>query len=369
MILVCPSCDAKFNIPAGAISGEGRKVRCARCQNSWHATTADLRDPAPTPPPAAPAPMQAHAGHTQPVAPQPAPQMPQARPAETPVNFDGELDENTAAQTAALRQSVREEVGSAPVVAPDIDDDPFAEDMGPASDFDDDLAEAVSESGDLGASLREKYGSEFLDDEDDDDDFITRRRAEQRKQNERDLVARERRLMALGSLGLLLFIAASIYFVFFDRTLMRAYLPNAAAFFDETGENVSEVEVMRKAAEAEGGELTPSNAEAMEVVEAVLYNGSTGVEVRNGEQVLVLRGYVENRGTTGAKVPQVLAQIYNANGQVIDSWVFDPPGLLIRRGGKLDFEQVRSPIPAGTANVRVSVIKDSRSSTEGAYPQ
>ncbi|UTW58489.1 zinc-ribbon domain-containing protein [Kordiimonas sp. SCSIO 12603] len=364
MILVCPSCDAKFNIPAGAISGEGRKVRCARCQHSWHATSTDLRDPAPTPPPAA-----VQAAPIQQPAVQPQPQMPQQRVAETPVNFDGELDANTAAQTAALRQSVREEVVAPPSVEPEPEDDPFADNVAPASDFDDDLAEAAEESDDFGASLREKYGSEFLDDEDDDDDFITRRRAEQRKQNERDLVARERRLMRVGWFSLVLFIAASIYLVFFDRTLMRAYLPNAAAFFDQAGESVSEVEVMRQAAEAEGGTLTPSNAEAIEVVNAVLYNSSTGVEIRNGEQALILRGYVENLGTTGAKVPQVLAQIFNANGQVIDSWVFDPPGLLIRRGGKLDFEQVRVPIPVGIANVQVSVIKDSRSSTEGAYPQ
>ncbi|WP_202899827.1 zinc-ribbon domain-containing protein, partial [Kordiimonas gwangyangensis] len=49
MILVCPSCEAKFNVPDGAIPPEGRTVRCAKCKHSWKASPAQLKR---TPPPA-----------------------------------------------------------------------------------------------------------------------------------------------------------------------------------------------------------------------------------------------------------------------------------------------------------------------------
>lgn len=35
MILTCPSCHARYAVPDGAISGGGRKVRCAKCRFSW----------------------------------------------------------------------------------------------------------------------------------------------------------------------------------------------------------------------------------------------------------------------------------------------------------------------------------------------
>lgn len=37
MILQCPSCAARFIVPPQAIGPGGRRVRCARCLNTWHA--------------------------------------------------------------------------------------------------------------------------------------------------------------------------------------------------------------------------------------------------------------------------------------------------------------------------------------------
>lgn len=35
MILVCPSCTARYLIPSKSLGGEGREVRCAKCDHEW----------------------------------------------------------------------------------------------------------------------------------------------------------------------------------------------------------------------------------------------------------------------------------------------------------------------------------------------
>lgn len=37
MILVCPACHTRFHIEVAALGTQGRKVRCAKCRQVWHA--------------------------------------------------------------------------------------------------------------------------------------------------------------------------------------------------------------------------------------------------------------------------------------------------------------------------------------------
>lgn len=37
MILTCPACTTRYLVDPSAIGNEGRRVRCARCQHTWHA--------------------------------------------------------------------------------------------------------------------------------------------------------------------------------------------------------------------------------------------------------------------------------------------------------------------------------------------
>ena len=88
MRIVCPSCQAAYEVPEKLLSGAPRKVRCARCGDAWTPETISTPAPAlaPTlspalapaleeapPPPEAPPPTQAPAEPEPKRAPAPSP--------------------------------------------------------------------------------------------------------------------------------------------------------------------------------------------------------------------------------------------------------------------------------------------------------
>ena len=85
MILVCPSCAARYDIDGSKFPAEGRKVRCKKCGHTWHqkpdADQAEIEEAIFNPPPAPEV-------HEEP-APEPEPE-----PAwRAPVEDEPELDE------------------------------------------------------------------------------------------------------------------------------------------------------------------------------------------------------------------------------------------------------------------------------------
>ncbi len=41
MIIQCPACATRYEVPDTAIGSEGRKVRCAKCRHNWYAVAID----------------------------------------------------------------------------------------------------------------------------------------------------------------------------------------------------------------------------------------------------------------------------------------------------------------------------------------
>jgi predicted Zn finger-like uncharacterized protein len=379
MILVCPSCDAKFKIPDGAIPKGGRTVRCAKCKNSWHAAPTDImRKPAPVRAPVR-VPVRAPVGApVRRAVPKPAtvpagPPATPVKPAPVAVSFDGKLDARASAEASALRRSVRGTLGAddasdtRAMLGGGIDDD---EDIGSA------IAPDVAASNDFGvsAALEKSLGDDFTDefssadsedddDEYDEDDFLAHRRADQRRQSAREGLGRERKLMTVMLGGLIAFWLLVFYVFIFEEENMRYYAPGTSDFvygLFETGEDHGRFRP------GESDKLTPSKAKAEEYIHAVLLGGRDGLsnQTRSGKQGWLLRGYIENKGTTGANVPQVRAEILDRAGKTLDSWIFNPVGLILRRGGKIHFEEFRSPIPFGAHSAKVSVVEGSKSSRD-----
>jgi len=371
MILVCPSCDAKFKIPDGAIPAEGRTVRCAKCKNSWHATPTDIMRK-----PAAPAKPSAAA-----------PARPAGKPAPAPVSFDGELDEKAARDAAELRRSVRGTMGAEEAIAKPRTGNPFdeddgnedatgtddgTEDVGPDDDSDDFGVSAA-----LKESMGDDFDKEFGDDEDpeeydeddyDEDDFLARRRADQRRQHERLSSSRKRLLMTIGLGGLIVFWLGVFYVFMFQKENMRHYFPGTSELVYSIFGTEDGPELYNP-----GDDVPLTRSPAEEEVYVRAYLVSTGVETRGGKQGLVLRGYVENAGITGAYVPQIRASILDASGNELDSWIINPEGLLLRKGridektgttkmgGRKNFEDFRTPIPAGAKKTEVKVLEGTKS--------
>src|SRR4051812_22381146 len=80
VVIACPNCGTRYQVPYGTLGAAGREVQCAQCGKSWHAT-ADEPVPPPIDPDALFAPgeealldaaFEAEAKAAAPVAPMPA---------------------------------------------------------------------------------------------------------------------------------------------------------------------------------------------------------------------------------------------------------------------------------------------------------
>ncbi|MBY8976263.1 zinc-ribbon domain-containing protein [Rhodobacteraceae bacterium NNCM2] len=120
--IICPNCDAKYNVPEAALGPKGRKVSCANCGNAWHAMPTGeeammLSDPV--------------VGENAPAAKEEPKPEPAAEP-EAPVMTAEERRKDRARQLAEIRQIVDEVQGGAdPKAAPPPAEPPAPEPSAP----------------------------------------------------------------------------------------------------------------------------------------------------------------------------------------------------------------------------------------------
>ncbi len=354
MILECPSCESKFKIPTGAITEAGRKVRCANCQNIWHATFDDIFKPQPI------------------------------------ILSSAIVDEEE--KGVAVNANIESEQPSEPL----IDADVAAQDQQasvlsdadiPENDYQgsgDQKVDQVSEQSaqNLGGDVVEqatdfiatiKSGLEETDFEEDDfatvdgmegseEDYLARQRTEKRKDFKNFLLARKRKFITIGWAVLIVFWVSLITTFFFFKESVVAFFPAANAFYSSV-ENVDYTEEFQP---VEGEVLTAPITESVTRLEAYILPPPT-LENVDGRQILIVRGYVENKGGRAATVPQLELQVLDNRGRVIQNWVHEPEGSIITRGTKLNFETTLSPVPSGVVRAVVKVIEGSKSSARAEY--
>lgn len=179
MRLVCPNCEAKYEVPEDAIPETGRDVQCANCGHAWYqmrpraavVETPPLAAPvaaapvAPAPAPPAPEPVSEPAAEPEPVgvaAPVAAAQVPEPAPEPAP-------EVQSAADTVPAAEPVAEPEAAAPVAeAAPSEPEPTAAtaEVAAAPEADPVVAEPVSA---VEVADAVPPASEPLDDPDDED--------------------------------------------------------------------------------------------------------------------------------------------------------------------------------------------------------
>ena len=344
MILVCPSCDSKFKVPDNAIPPAGRKVRCAQCGSAWHATKANELTP--------PKPTRAATPSVRPVQAQ---QVPTA----------AEVDAGTAAKAAAIRRSVVEQDNQDASHQPE--ENLFDEGIeSPTFDADD---EANSEDFGLGSAIKDQMGEDFdfgsdenlgVDPDDDDGvDIMARRRGELHREAEHRSLARKRQLLLFGWVALLVFVLGVFGSLVFMKDTVTASFPGTHQLYDFFASTRSTDRFLP----AEGERVTPPITETEVYVRAGIVQNRTRVETVDGLSHVIIGGELENTGNRAANVPKVEISIKDERGRVLDQWIFDPPGLVLRRLSKLPFE-TRRPVPQGMASVEIRALEGTKSNNE-----
>lgn len=354
MILECPSCESKFKIPTGAITEAGRKVRCANCQNIWHATFHDVFKP-------------------QPIILSSA--IVDDRDKDVAVDTDIEAEQPSSLQ---INADVAAQGQQASVLSDvDIPENDHQSDSDqkvdkvsgqPVQNLDDDVVEQAT---DFIATI--KSGLEEVDFEEGDfatvdgmegreEDYLARRRTEQRKDLKKLLLLRKRKFITIGWAVLIVFWVSLITTFFFFKDSVVAFFPAANALYS-SAENADYTEEFQP---VEGEVLTAPITESVTRLEAYILPPPT-LENVDGRRILIVRGYVENKGVRAATVPQLELQVLDNRGRVIQNWVHEPEGSIITRGTKLNFETTLSPVPAGVVRAVVKVIEGSKSSARAEY--
>lgn len=327
-------------------------MRCAQCGNAWHATKADELKPKSRP-----------AAAVKPAAaPKPASAPAFAAPA-------AEVDAGTAAQAAALRRSVGAEEISPQ--AAEADEDLFDEGMGGEQHAE--PAEDYSEGEDFGVadSLTDEFGEDFdadepeagvdaNDDEDfddyDDDDILARRRGDLRREAERKSRALKQKLLAFGWAALLVFVIGVLGALFFMKETVTSTFPGTNQLYDFFADSQADAYYKPDTEEP----LTTPITETEVYVKAGLFEDQLRYETVDGQNMLVIVGQLENVGQRAANVPKVEISIIGSSGRVLDKWIYDPPGLVLRRLSKLQFE-TRRPAPLGARSVEIRPLEGTRS--------
>lgn len=291
MILTCPNCGTQYVVKDDAIPPEGRQVRCAACKHSWH------QGPETIPVGGEPAP--AETGVAESAGP-----MPQA-------DDQGTGDESVAEATLVDPRS-----------GPEAEERAFEEAvLEGGADTPDEVPPAV-----VGAA--EPQASSSTGAPAPDQDWNEPPQAEAPPDmfspfaENGEVEPRRRRPLLAILLVILIVIALAAAFWFFAPSDLKAR-------FGLASDSASPLALV----------VTHKDRQPLE----------------SGNELLTLTGRVINPTAKEQAVPPLQAQLLDAHGRVVYSWMIDPPARSIPAGGSVAFNSAEVNVPSGGNNVRITL--------------
>lgn len=325
MILTCPSCSTRYVVKDGAIPPGGRKVRCASCKHSWH------QDP--ETPVAMPTEEESQQAPSENEAPQ-GDAAPSVQPDE-PV-MDQPESEPDSDEASGVRDTV-----VAPPEVPQAEDIPPPPVM-PEPGFSTGTVEGLIADSDHGGDApfgRDPQGEPHsdqvpspavgmppeevsdvpaaaaVDEEPADFGFVTEKYEDEDAPRKRGMIAFLVILLLVGG-------AAAAFYYFAPQ-------PWKAAI-----------------GMAENSVETP--------LELVLDDHAREA-LPSGNELLTVRGRVNNPTAIEQRVPPLRAELRSATGELVYAWTIAPPRQVLAPGESASFNSAQVDVPGGGVNLTVTV--------------
>jgi predicted Zn finger-like uncharacterized protein len=325
MIIECGDCLTKFVVAPAAIGPEGRMVRCAKCQNVWHA------DPAP----------EDHEIVPTQVIEKPAPAAePDLDASSDNASPDPDMDSLTDG-AEKLDVAEDDDIPTEDIVG---DDGIRGEDM--------DASEEEDKFEPIDDDLDEDNDLDLDDDEEEGDDI-----------NLPAIVPVKSRLIkAAWGLWVLIFFGTTLTFGFAQDWVAKTW-PASTVLYDLVGMSdhrpaKSEEGTSDKTKADAGNDAASETANEPEVKKptreelerAVVITNTFKIEaIGGGRRDLVIDGTLKNTATFDITLPQMKGVLKNSTDENVHEWNFTAVEKIIKAGTTLNFKTVVQRIPADTA--------------------
>lgn len=314
MIIVCPNCNARYELAADAIGDAGRKVQCASCHTSWRA----FPEPEPAP--------------VEKAAP---------KPASEPKEMAKPKPETGATEGSLARKSDLEEDDSLFDALAEAELDAVFEKEAKKNRPRKDAAEPMREADDAaeaGEDVRDEpetgQPSQMQSSDAEDDDTLQKRREALQKRHEvlaRNLPHSKFRRWFRMSAGVLLMTMVLGLFLFRDG-LVWAF-PQLAGLYEAIGIEVNVVGIEFKSV-------------------------NTVRALRDGVETLMIKADLVNVSNRQVNVPRVRVELIGADGNLLYEWNATPQARVLRPSESVEFSaQLASP-PLDAVDMRLGFVEN-----------
>ncbi|MDB5694788.1 MAG: hypothetical protein JWN21_331 [Sphingomonas bacterium] len=84
-------------------------------------------------------------------------------------------------------------------------------------------------------------------------------------------------------------------------------------------------------------------------------------ELENGSELFAVSGQVTNPSATRQRVPDIRAELRDAQGRMVYSWTITPQQRTLPPGGAVDFNSAKLDVPANSKRLELSFVGDTAS--------